>query len=137
LEQFGRRYLQLSDKVALETTINTWEVVGILKPFVAEVVVSNPLKTKASAEAKIKTDKVDAEVLAQLLRYDFLPRVWDPPVATQALRRLTARRATLVDGQDRDQESHPRGVTPAPHSLSVYGSLWGPGAAMAPDALLR
>jgi transposase len=62
LEQFGRRYLQPSDKVALEATTNTWEVVAILKPFVAEVVVSNPLKTKAIAEAKIKTDKVDAEV---------------------------------------------------------------------------
>jgi transposase len=96
VEQFGRRYLQPSDKVALEATTNTWEVVGILKPFVAEVVVSNPLKTKAIAEAKIKTDKVDAEVLAHLLRCDFLPRVWEPPVATQSLRRLTARRATLV-----------------------------------------
>jgi transposase len=96
LAQFGRRYLQPSDKVALEATTNTWEVVGILKSFVAEVAVSNPLKTKAIAEAKIKTDKVDAEVLAQLLRCDFLPRVWEPPVATQALRRVTARRAALV-----------------------------------------
>ena len=52
--------------------------------------------TKAIAEAKIKTDKVDAEVLAQLLRCDFLPRVWEPPVATQTLRRVTARRAALV-----------------------------------------
>ncbi len=69
---------------------------AILKPFVAEVGVSNPLKTKAIAEAKIKTDKVDAEVLAQLLRCDFLPRVWEPPAETQHLRRLTARRATLV-----------------------------------------
>src|SRR4029078_4619576 len=43
-----------------------------------------------------KTDKVDAEVLAQLLRCDFLPRVWEPPLATQALRRVTARRASLV-----------------------------------------
>jgi transposase len=96
LEAFGRRYLQPTDKVALEATTHTWEVVAILKPFVAEVVVSNPLKTKAIAEAKIKTDKVDAEVLAQLLRCDFLPRVWEPPTATQHLRRLTARRATLV-----------------------------------------
>jgi len=96
LEQFGRRYLQAEDKVAVEATTNTWEVVGILKSFITEVVVSNPLKTKAIAEAKIKTDKVDAEVLAQLLRCDFLPRVWEPPVATQALRRLTARRAALV-----------------------------------------
>lgn len=96
LEQFCRRYLQPTDRVALEATTNTWAVVEVLKPFVAEVVVSNPLKTKAIAEAKIKTDKVDAEVLAQLLRCDFLPRVWEPPVATQALRRVTARRASLV-----------------------------------------
>jgi transposase len=77
-EQFGRRYLQPGDKVALEATTNTWEVVAILKPFVAEVVVSNPLKTKAIAEAKIKTDKVDAEVLAHLLRCDFLPGSGNP-----------------------------------------------------------
>jgi transposase len=96
LEGFGRRYLQPTDKIALEATTNTWEVVAILKPFVAEVVVSNPLKTKAIAEAKIKTDKVDAEVLAHLLRCDFLPRVWEPPTETQHLRRLTARRAALV-----------------------------------------
>jgi len=95
LEQFSRCYLQATDKVALEATTNTWAVVEILKPFVAEEVVSNPLKTKAIAEAKIKTDKVDAEVLAQLLRCDFLPRVWEPPVATQVLRRVTARRAAL------------------------------------------
>jgi transposase len=96
LEQFCRHSLQPSDKVALEATTNTWAVVAVLKPFVAEVVVSNPLKTKAIAEAKIKTDKVDAEVLAQLLRCDFLPRVWEPPVVTQALRGVTARRASLV-----------------------------------------
>ena len=96
LEQLGRRYLQATDKVVLEATTNTWQVVAVLKPFVAEVVVSNPLKTKAIAEAKIKTDKVDALVLAQLLRCDFLPRVWEPPVETQQLRRQTARRAALV-----------------------------------------
>jgi transposase len=96
LEHLGRRVLQPTDTVALEATTNTWEVVAILKPFVAEVVVSNPFKTKAIAEAKIKTDKVDAEVLAQLLRCDFLPRVWEPPTETQHLRRLTARRAVLV-----------------------------------------
>lgn len=68
IEQFGRRYLQPTDKAVLEATMNTWQVVAVLKPFVAEVVVSNPLKTKAVAEAKIKTDKVDALVLAQQLR---------------------------------------------------------------------
>jgi transposase len=59
------------------------------------VVVSNPLKTKAIAEAKIKTDKVDAEVLAQLLRCDYLPDVWQPDDKTQSQRGLTTHRLGL------------------------------------------
>jgi transposase len=39
------------------------------------VVVSNPAKTRAIAEAKVKTDKVDAQILAQLLAADYLPTV--------------------------------------------------------------
>ncbi len=62
----------------------------------AEVVVSNPMATKAIASAKVKTDKVDALVLAQLLRCDYLPAVWQPDAATQQLRQLTGRRASLV-----------------------------------------
>ena len=42
------------------------------------VVVSNPQKTRAVAEAKVKTDKVDAAVLAGLLAADYLPAVWLP-----------------------------------------------------------
>jgi hypothetical protein len=41
-------------------------------PKVARVVVANPLKTRAIAEAKIKTDKVDAAILAQLLAVNYL-----------------------------------------------------------------
>lgn len=93
---FAEGSLSRDDRVALEATTNTWAVVRLLKPQVAEVVVSNPLQTKAIATAKVKTDKVDALVLAQLLRCDYLPRVWEPDEATQQLRRLTNRRAALV-----------------------------------------
>jgi transposase len=96
LERFARQHLRATDRLALEATTNTWELVALLKPFVAEVVVSNPLKTRLIAEARVKTDKVDALVLAQLLRCDFLPRVWEPGEDVQRLRRLTARRAALV-----------------------------------------
>jgi transposase len=65
------------------------------------VIVSNPLRTRAIAEAKIKTDKVDAQVLAQLLRCDYLPEVWQPDAATQELRQLTNYRASLVSDQTR------------------------------------
>lgn len=96
LEQFATKHLLPTDRVALEATTNTWAVYAVIAPFVAEVVVSNPLQTKLIAAGKIKTDKVDANVLAQLLRSDFLPRVWAPPETVQAMRALTGRRAALI-----------------------------------------
>ena len=44
----------------------------------------------------MKTDKVDAQVLAQLLAAGFLPSVWIADEQTQALRRQVARRAHIV-----------------------------------------
>lgn len=96
LHRWAERRLQADDQVALEATTNTWPLVELLQPYVAEVVVSNPLRTRAIAEAKVKTDKVDAHTLAQLLRTGYLPRVWQPDAATQRLRRLSSRRASLV-----------------------------------------
>jgi transposase len=96
LLQFAKTTLQPGDRLALEATTNCWIVAELLRPYVAEVVVSNPMATKAIASAKVKTDKVDAQVLAQLLRCDYLPAVWQPDAVTQQLRQLTGRRAALV-----------------------------------------
>jgi transposase len=85
-----------TDEVALEATCNSQAVVRLLAGRVARVVVSNPQKTRAIAEAKVKTDKVDAEILAQLLAADYLPAVWVADEDTQARRRQVARRAHLV-----------------------------------------
>jgi transposase len=93
--------LTKDDSVALEVTTNAWAVADLIQPFVGRVVVSNPLKTKAIAEAKVKTDKVDAEVLAQLLRCDYLPSVWVPDQVTRSLRQLTSRRERLVSERTR------------------------------------
>jgi hypothetical protein len=73
------------DEVALEATGNTWAIATLLASRAGRVVVSNPVKTRAIAEAKVKTDKVDAEILAQLLVADYLPAVWRPDPATAAL----------------------------------------------------
>jgi transposase len=101
LEAFARAHLKKTDRAALEATTNTWAVVDVLRPFVAEVVVGNPLKTRAIAEARVKTDKVDAEVLAQLLRCDYLPTVWQPDDRTQHLRGLLTHRAALMTQRSR------------------------------------
>jgi transposase len=59
--------LSRDDHVALEATGNSDAIVAMVAPYVARVVVSNPFKTRAIAEAKIKTDKIDDRILAQLL----------------------------------------------------------------------
>jgi transposase len=84
------------DEVALEATCNTHAIARLLERHVGRVVVSNPQKTRAIAEAKVKTDKVDAQVLAQLLAAGFLPSVWLADDETHALRRQVARRAHIV-----------------------------------------
>lgn len=96
LQRFAKARFKRTDRVALEATTNTRPVVEILQPFVAEIVVGNPLKIKAIAEAKIKTDKVDATVLAQLLRCDFLPSVWRPDEQTRQLRAWITHRCALM-----------------------------------------
>ena len=96
LVNFAKNVLSPKDHVALETTTSTWTVVDILEPFVEKIVVGNPLKTKIIAEAKVKTDKVDAMILAQLLRCDFLPAVWIPDKVTRELRRNCSFRKSLV-----------------------------------------
>src|SRR5512147_3000821 len=101
LEAFARDHLDPADKLAVEATTNTWSVADVLRPFVAAVVVGNPLQIRAIARAKVKTDRIDAEVLANLLRYDFLPDVWEPDPQTQRLRHLTGVRSALVADRTR------------------------------------
>jgi transposase len=88
--------LHPGDHVALEATGNSDAIATLLGTRVSRVVVSNPSKTRAIAEAKVKTDKVDARILAQLLAVDFLPPVWLPDERTRALRRQVTRRQHLV-----------------------------------------
>src|SRR5690348_4115557 len=88
--------LRADGQVALEATGNSDAIANLLTPLVGRVVVSNPSKTRAIAEAKVKTDKVDARILAQLLAAEFLPPVWLPDERTRGLRRQVMRRAHIV-----------------------------------------
>jgi hypothetical protein len=61
-----------------------------------EVVLAHPLKVRAIAEAKVKTDKIDARTLAHLLRADLVPRSYIPSKDIRDLRQLVRQRAYLV-----------------------------------------
>ena len=95
LERFAHG-LRPSDEIVLEATGNTCAIVTALKPHVAKVVIANPLQVRLIAEARVKTDKIDAAILAQLYASGFLPQVWMPDSYTLALRRQVARRSQIV-----------------------------------------
>jgi len=44
------------------------------------VKLAHPLKMKAIADAKVKTDKIDVTILAHLLRADLIPEAYVPKV---------------------------------------------------------
>ena len=89
-----------SDRVALEVTGSAWEVVRILEPHVARVVVVSPGDTGIT-QARAKTDRLDARALAKLLWTGELDSVWTPDDMTRVLRRRLARREQLVRARTR------------------------------------
>lgn len=84
------------DQIVLEATGNTYATVQVLQQHAGRVIVSNPVQTRAIADAKIKTDRIDAEVLVRLLAGGWLPEVWVLDAETQALRQQVAHRVRLV-----------------------------------------
>ncbi len=70
-------------EVVLEATTNTAAIAAALKPKVARVIVANPLQVRLIAESRVKTDKIDAAILAQLHASGFLPEVRVPDAKTK------------------------------------------------------
>jgi transposase len=67
----------------------------LLSPL-GEVVLAHPLKLRAIVTARAKTDKLDCELLAKLLKSDLIPRSYVPPKRYQELRDITRARARLM-----------------------------------------
>ena len=72
LEAWAAQVLTREDEVALEATANAWRIYDLLSRYAGRVVVSNPNKTALIAKAHVKSDKVDAVILARLLAAQFL-----------------------------------------------------------------
>jgi transposase len=94
LELFAQSLVP-TDEVALEATANALAIARILEPHVRRVVLANPKAIK-DAPRRAKTDKIDAQALAQLLAIGFLDRVWTPDEAARTRRRLMSRRCALA-----------------------------------------
>jgi transposase len=83
-------------KIVIEAMCSWFWLYDLLKAHNFNVVISNPLKTKAIASAKIKNDKVDSHMLAQLLRADLIATVYVCSLKTRKLKELLRHRQRLV-----------------------------------------
>lgn len=72
----------------LEATRNWDWLHDMMEEVLDEVKLCNPAATRLIAESKVKTDKVDARILAQLARTGFLAEAYAPPHRVRALREL-------------------------------------------------
>jgi len=82
--------------VVVEPTLNYLWLCDYLEPVVGSLHPANPLKVRVIAEAKCKTDRQDAWVLAELLRTNFLPESYYVPREIRGLREAIRQRDHLV-----------------------------------------
>ena len=82
--------------VVIESTANWYWLYDLLTDNGFDVVISNPVKTKAIASARIKNDKLDSHMLAQLLRANLVATVHASSRQTRELKELLRHRSKLV-----------------------------------------
>jgi len=82
--------------VAFEAAFGWSWLADLLEDYGFESHLVHPLRCKAIASARLMNDKVDAAILAQLLRADLLPEAWIAPAQVRQLRALVRHRISLV-----------------------------------------
>jgi len=82
--------------VAFEAAYGWGWLVELLEDYGFDPHLVHPLRCKAIASARLKNDRADAAILAQLLRADLLPEAWIAPPPVRQLRALLRHRAQLV-----------------------------------------
>jgi len=130
LELFAQS-LGPEDRVVLEATGNALAIARIVAPYVAEVLLAHAKDVRAISHAKVKTDKLDARVLADLLAADLIPAVWIGDEQTRMMRRLVSRRRGLVKRRTQIKNEatavlhrNLKGRPPVTDTFGVKGRAW-------------
>ena len=123
--------LQPTDRVVTAVSGGAWEVARRLEGYENRVVVVSPDDT-GIAQARIKTDKLDARKLAYLLWKGQLDVVWVPDERARVLGRRLARREQLVHGRSRVKNEEAWHLdAPGAGQAAALGSVRGQGQQVA------
>jgi len=88
-------------RLVMEATSNWQYLYDCWEDLVEEIQLAHPLKTKAIASAKIKTDRIDDGILAHLGRADLIPQAYIPSKEIRDLREILRHRIFMVALQTR------------------------------------
>src|SRR5215207_214135 len=123
--------LASTDRVVMEATGNALAIARILEPHVAEVVLAHAKQVRAISHARVKTDKVDARVLADLLAAGLIPAVWIGDERVRMMRRLVSRRRGLVKRRTQIKNEiaavlhrNLKGRSPMTDAFGIEGRRW-------------
>jgi transposase len=103
LEFFGK--VKKPAALAVEATFNWYYFLNVVEPLGLELHLVHPWKTRAIASARIKHDKLDSRVLAELLRTGFLAEAWIAPHEVREQRQLLRYRVHTVQWATRAKNS--------------------------------
>jgi len=84
-----------SFQVVVEATASYEWLVGLIEPLADRVVLAHPKKMRIIAESTRKSDKLDAQVLAEFLALDMIPEAYRPSKRLRAHRVLVRHRCYL------------------------------------------
>jgi len=111
-------------RAVIEATGTYRWLYDLLSPH-GSVLLAHPLRLRAMIQRRAKTDKLDAQLLANLLRIDQIPLAYVPPENYQQLRDLTRCRARLTRGQAK-AKINLRGLLARQNRAAPYKIPFGP-----------
>jgi len=129
-EEF-RRFLEgcHPGKAVLEATRNWGLIYDWLEEILDDVALAHPLKVRAIAEARIKTDKISADILCALLRSNLLPEAHVPSKETREAKNVLRQRMFFVRVQTMVKnrvhtilDRHPEVLSEAPDVSDLFGA---------------
>jgi transposase len=83
-------------KMVIESCWNWSKTYELAKDLVEEIILAHPLKVKAIASAKVKTDAIDSRTLALLLKADLIPQAHLRKAENRMKQKVIRHRAFLV-----------------------------------------
>jgi transposase len=108
----------------LEATRNWPFMHDLLTEHVERVELAHPKEVKAIANAAVKTDRIDANVLAHLARMNYLPTAYAAPKEVRDLRLYTRHRSWLI-GQRTQAKNRLQSVLASYNLVTPTSDLFG------------